>query len=101
MSNFAWRITFLVLLLVSWAVLFYVYAGHGNRVWLVVPMMMISGVFGYHSPPLLREIQKRQQPQPERCRECTAPIGGGHTGYCSKSMMRSGTMRVVGPEDCR
>lgn len=35
------------------------------------------------------------------CAECGAPIGGGHTGYCSKSSMRSGSeaVRVVTVED--
>ena len=37
------------------------------------------------------------------CAECGAPVGGGHTGLCSKSRMRSDseTVRVVTVEDTR
>jgi hypothetical protein len=37
------------------------------------------------------------------CAECGAPVGGGHTGHCSKSAMRSGseTVRAVTVEDTR
>lgn len=32
--------------------------------------------------------QARVRTAPPGCRECGAPLGGGHTGYCSKSAMR-------------
>lgn len=35
------------------------------------------------------------------CCECGAPVGSGHTGYCSKSAMRSGVFQVVTEADCR
>jgi hypothetical protein len=53
------------------------------------------------SPPNIYERLREIAEFPGACRECGSKVGVGHTGYCSKSAMRSGLpVRAVTREDC-
>lgn len=48
-----------------------------------------------------REYTAPRIPRIGGCRECAAAVGSGHTGYCSKSLMRGGPGGVVTEADRR
>lgn len=69
---------------------------------LVAATGMANYLLGWHARE--RAIPRRdpgvEKLRGRACLECGAPLGGGHTGYCSKSMMKTGEPSAVEPADC-